>query len=120
MDTVTVKRDELLAVVKKNRDNHRAVFEKAQVAYRERVIKELDLMLADAKAGRRIRRAIALPEPEDHTRDYDRIVRMLEMSVDDVLELSEHDFSRYAMDQWEWAAAFATNTLSYVQKERGE
>ncbi|MFI5387626.1 MAG: hypothetical protein ACHQ50_16075 [Fimbriimonadales bacterium] len=74
-------------------------------------------MLADAKAGRRIRRAVAMPEPEDHTRDYDRIVRMLEMSVDDVLVLSEYDFSQYVMDQWEWAGTFASNTLSYVQKE---
>lgn len=116
METVTVRRDELLKVVKKNRDNHRAVFEKAQTAYRARMIQELDSMLADAKAGRKIRRAIAMPEPEDHTPDYDRIIRMLEMSVNDVLELSEYDFSRYAMDQWEWAASFAANTASYVKK----
>ena len=118
METVSVKRDELLETVKKNRDNHRTVFKKAQAAYRKRMIQELDLMLADAKAGRHIRRAVLIPEPEDHTRDYDRIVRMLEMSVDNVLELSEYDFSRYAMDQWEWAGTFASNTLSYVQRER--
>jgi hypothetical protein len=116
MDTVRVRREELLTLVKKNRDNHRAVFEKAQETYRERMIKELDSMIADAKAGRRIRRHISMPEPEDHTGDYDRILRMLEMSVDETLELSEYDFSRYVMDQWEWAESFAVNTLSYVKK----
>lgn len=116
MDTVKVKRDELLAVIKKNRDKHRAVFNKAQAAYRKRMIEELDSMLADAKAGRHIRRAVRMPEPEDHTRDYDRIILMLEMSIDDVFELNEYEFSQYVMDQWEWAATFASNTLSYVEK----
>ena len=34
-----------------------------------------------------------LPEPEDHTDDYERILRMAQMSVDDVIELSADDFA---------------------------
>jgi hypothetical protein len=73
-----------------NRDSHRHLFLKAQEGYRKLVIEELDRMLADAKAGRPIRRSISLTEPSDHTKDYDRVIAMLEMSVDDtVIEFCE-------------------------------
>ena len=60
MHSVKVKRQELLDVVRKNREAHRDIFEKARVGYRRQAIAELDVMLADAKAGRIIRRAVGL------------------------------------------------------------
>lgn len=114
MNTVTVKRDELLERVTENRNNHRAIFEEAQIKYREFVIKELDSMLDDAKAGRKVRRAVSLPEPEDHTRDYDRVITMLQMSVNDEVELLSQEFENYVMDNWGWNASFTANTMRYT------
>jgi len=115
MNEVTVNKAELLEKVKENRSKHRQIFEDAQIKYRELVIEELDLMLKDAKKGRKIKRWIGLPEPEDHTDDYDRVVRMLEMSVDENVTLRAVEFDNYVMDQWGWNASFAANTVSYTQ-----
>src|SRR5690349_7912936 len=87
MNTVKVKREDLLAKVRANRDAHRELFLKAQANYRKFIIEELDRMLADAKANRKIRRSIDLVEPRDHTSDYDRTIMMLDMSVDDTIIL---------------------------------
>ena len=114
MELIKVKRDELLAKIEVNRTNHRQVFEDGQEVYREQMIKELDAMLADAKSGKKIRRAVSMPEPEDHTSDYDRVIRMLQMSIDDAIELDESDFARYVMDQWGWNASFAATTAAYA------
>ncbi len=114
MNAVTVKKEELLEKLRANRSSHRDVFLKAQEEYRAEVIVELDKMLEDARGGRRIRRMVALPEPEDHTADYDRVIAMLEMSVGLEIEISEHEFQRYVLDQWEWAGSFAANTLRYT------
>lgn len=114
MELITVKKSELLEKIAVNRENHRNVFKDGQEVYRERMIAELDSMLADAKAGRKIRRAVSLIEPEDHTADYDRIIAMLAMSVDDEVELDEHDFQRYVMDQWGWNASFENSTAMYA------
>lgn len=119
MDVVKVRVAELKATIAENREAHRAMFLEAQGKYRARMVEELDRMLTDARTGRRIRRAVSMPEPEDHTADYDRIIRMLEMSVDDEIELDEGDFSRYVMDQWEWARSFASNTMMYVAAADG-
>lgn len=116
MNQVTVRKQELLAKLTENRRNHRAAFEKAQEGFRVRVIEELDQHLADAKAGRNIKRHVNLPEPEDHTKDYDRIITMVEMSVDEEIELHAQDFARYVMDNWEWKdRVTSTNSMYGVQ-----
>lgn len=68
-------------------------------------------MLSDARSSKPIRRSISLPEPIDRTKDYDRVIAMLEMSVEDEVELEEHDFDRYVLDNWEWKdLAYSTNS----------
>ena len=115
MDYVTVKRLDLLTRIKKNRDAHRDLFLKAQKGYRKAVIKELDQMLQDAKEGKPIRRAIQLPEPEDHTADYDRIIDMLEMSIHSTLQIAEHEFDQYVRDNWAWKAMATSTNLFYAR-----
>ena len=111
MNQVKVKRADLLARVRTNRDAHRTLFLKAQEGYRKLVIEELDRMLKDAKDGLSIRRSVTLTEPSNHIKDYDRVITMLEMSVDDTVTLDAHDFDRYVMDNWDWSRfALATNT----------
>lgn len=116
MNIIRVERSKLLTAVTENRDNHRAKFLQAQEGYRKAAIRELDKMLADARAGNRIRRTVSLPEPTDHTQDYDRAIRMLEMCADDWLMISDDDFQRLVMDEWGWKQSWsATNSTYGVQ-----
>lgn len=116
MRSVKVNRNELLEKLKKNREKHRDIFLQAQEGYRKAVIAELDRMLEDAKAGKKIKRYIELEEPIDQTDDYDRAIAMLEMCVDDVVEINNTEFACYVMDQWSWKEQFtATNTVYLTQ-----
>lgn len=115
MDYVTVKRLDLLTRIKKNRDAHRDLFLKAQKGYRKAVIKELDQMLQEAKGGKPIRRGIQLPEPQDHTADYDRVITMLEMSTDPTIQIGEQEFDQYVMDNWSWKAMATSTNLFYAR-----
>jgi hypothetical protein len=111
MNTVKVKREELLTKVRANRDAHRELFLKAQEGYRKLVIEELDRMLADAKEGRPIQRSVTLTEPSNHIKDYERVITMLEMSVDETIVLDASEFDHYVMDSWDWSRfAHWTNT----------
>jgi len=116
MRAVRVKKNELLEKVQDNRAKHRAIFEKALKGYRVAVIAELEIMLNEAKKGRRIKRAVELIEPVDQTREYDRVIRMLEMSTDDVIELSQQEFTQYVMDDWAWKEHFLSTTIPYTQR----
>jgi hypothetical protein len=118
MDSVRVNRDEFITVVQRNRDAHRDVFERALEGYRERWIQELETRLADIRRGGQVDQYFRLPEPEDHTDDYDRILTMAAMSVDEELRFSEEEFAQYVMDQWSWKREFARTTAQYVPERR--
>ena len=114
MRTVRIDRDEFVATVTKNRGVHRATFEQALDGYRARLITELEGRVRDLRRGRKVDVHIGLPEPEDHTEDYDRILTMAAMSVEDVLELTQDDFAMYVMDQWHWKNAFTQTACRYL------
>lgn len=111
---VIVSKRELMEVLQENRARHRETFLKAQEGFRARVIRELDQRLADARDGRKIDLVLRLPEPEDHTADYDREIRMLEMHTEDTVLLSAHLFDQVVMDNWGWSAAFNSANSAYL------
>lgn len=55
---------------------------------------------------------ISTPVPVDHTKDYARVLRMLDVHAADTIQLSEMDVVRYVHDDWDWQLEFA-NTASY-------
>ena len=114
MKTVKVNTKTLLEKVRKNRDEHRKVFEKAYTGFRVAVIKQLDEMTVAAKAGRRFPLHFSLIEPIDQTREYDRAIEMLDMSVDEVTELSQSEFAQLVMDDWSWKKQFTDSTAAYL------
>jgi hypothetical protein len=119
MNTVRVQRAELLVKLMDNRDKHRALFLEAQEGYRDLVIAELDKSLQDAREGREIRTYIRMEAPQDHTSEYDTVIEMLRMSVDDVVELKAIEFQCYVLDKWQWAQSALLTNSAYAAAKRG-
>lgn len=118
MNEIKVNKTELLAALTKNRTEHREIFLEAQENYRKAVIAELERSLADARAGRQIRVNITLVSPVDQTKDYDRAIRMLHMSMDNIIELDQQEFSSYVLDDWSWKRQFTASNINYSAKLR--
>jgi hypothetical protein len=113
MDRIKVKKTELLEILKKNRKAHNGIFREAQDGFRKVVIEELEKRLEAARKGKRIEQYMRLPEPQDHTRDYDRVIAMLEMDLSETVELSEQDYAQYVEDDWEWKRQFLGTSRAY-------
>ena len=120
MESIKVSKADLLAVLTSNREKHKAVFLEAQESYRKLAIEELDKALAEARSGRKILRFLTLVEPQDQSKDYDRVIRMMDMSVDDHINLSEREFQQYVMDEWQWKAAFTAANIGYSKTLQDE
>jgi hypothetical protein len=120
MNEVRINKNKLQVIVKKNRDAHRAIFLKAQGEYRKRAIEVLDEQLRLAREGAPfvLARFYQLVTPEDHTADYDRALKMLELSVDKVITLSAADFANLVEDQWGWSRSWAASNVHYVDDVR--
>jgi len=114
MKDVTVKKDQLLEKLKANKAEHRKIFEEALEGYRKRVINLLTTHLEAAKAGKKVNlHDFDLYQPQDQTKDYDRAITMIEMSVDDNITLTENDFRAFVMDDWNWQHNFLISNSLY-------
>lgn len=115
MHQVKVKKRDLQSRIQNNRDNHREVYERAIEGYRRTVIDWFNENVDKAKAGKAFETFFSLPKPEDHTRDYDRVLDMLMMSTDEEIMLSSSEFAQYVRDDWGWKQEFSTTSANYVR-----
>lgn len=113
MKTVRVRADEIREIVQRNREQHEKIFREAIDGYRKECEKLLQEHIESLRDGKIRKVAIALPFPENHMRDYDRVIKMLELSTEKEIELSESDFASYVMDDWEWKWQFIRANMPY-------
>lgn len=113
MKDVTVKKEELRAKVQANRDAHKAIFDEAVEGYRAKIVGLLEDHLKRVKKGKMEAIKIWLPIPEDHTNDYNRVLAMLDMSVDAEITIDQNTFASYVMDDWHWKNEFLTASSAY-------
>lgn len=116
METVLISKQKLLEKVKENRELHRTTFEEALQGWKYRVLEELEKAISDAKKGRDFRTYFSLPQPEDHTPEYDAVIDQIEWSEEGKIELTFHQFNQFVRDDWGWKQDFLANTSMYVSK----
>lgn len=117
MNQITMKKDDLLAILRANRDKHRMVFLEAQQNYRKMAIAELERTLEDARNGRTIRRTLTLNAPQDMTSFYNRAIGMLEAHTEDTIVVSDSEYRNYVQDEWSWSQNWANNTKTYATSD---
>lgn len=113
MASLLIERDTLVEILKKNREAHRGIFEEALEGYREHAVKWLNERLDDIKYGRIPKLYFHGAVPEDHTKDYDRVIRMFEMTAETQIRLEEREYSQYVEDNWSWDERFLNSTAGY-------
>lgn len=115
MNEITVPKAQLLSILKVNRGKHRAIFEEALEGYHRRVVEELQARLEAARAGTKWDALIVLVQPENHTKEYDRAIQMLEMDINETVILDEKQFTQFVQDEWGWTDRFLISNSNYSQ-----
>ena len=113
MREVTVDKAQLIGKVQNNRDDHRKIFEEAVEGYKKEGVRLLEEHIERIKKGKLERVYVSLPEPEDHTSDYDRVLKMLEMHTGHEVTIDEDSFASYVMDDWSWKRQFLQTNSAY-------
>lgn len=124
---VKVRRDELLSVLRQNRERHVRDYHAACVGYREVALRRIEEGFQEArgvvnrlKDGQTVavNFRIGLSAPVSYEKAYDQIIRMMEMSVDAEIDLTAGQFACFVMDDWEWKEEWASSNALYTR--RGE
>ena len=124
--TVKVRRDELLKVLRENLTRHIDDFDEACKGYRAaaqirigEIHKVLHCHMDSLSSGKTIcvtEIGFTLDMPQSHAKAYDQIIRMMEMCVDNVVELTSSQFGCFVMDDWDWKQSWETSNKRYTGK----
>lgn len=118
MQSTKVNIKKLIEKLRANRESHRKTFAEARAQY----VLEATQLLADryndaSRTGKIDLDFSSLIQPVSYVSNYDLILSMLEMSIEEDVVLSQSDFNRYVMDNWEWKHSFETSTMGYLGKK---
>lgn len=114
MQSIKVERNALITRIQQNREQHRILFVAAEEAFRARVIEELEEMLRDARAGGELWTHVDLVPPSNHTEEYDAVLDMLQMSVEDVIVLNETEYRQLVLNKWAWFSSVTAINTTYA------
>ncbi len=117
--SVNVSRINLLSILRVNRDNHAMVYELAKADFYDEKKRVLNQALANLymelpEEAYETSLEVNLKKPIHFLQQYDEMIEMLEMSVDDTIELDSDAFSCYAKDRWVWSSSFLLSNAKYV------
>ena len=112
--TIRVSKTELLAKLRENQAKHRETFEAALAGYAAEARKLLKEHLKALSDGRTPKISIIIDRPEDHSRDYSRVIGMLEMHLGDEFELDETSYAQYVDDDWSWKRQWLKLSSAYA------
>ncbi len=117
MKQITVKKDELLEKLKDNRDKHRLMVLKAQKGFKIAAKKKLEELLAKVNSNRLVDfyTLHELNQPMDKTEDYDRVIEMLEMEIENEVKVSESEFRCFVQDKWGWTDQMLLSNTKYTR-----
>ena len=116
MNAIKMKRLELLDIVRANKEKHIAEYVEAVSDYKTLVIQIASSNLKLAKSGdlEQIKRTKGMPQlPQSFEDSYKRAIRMLELSVEDIIEVEEDVFNQLVLDEWQWKRSFTASAMSY-------
>lgn len=114
MKPQTYKKTDLLTILRENKTKHREVYEAALAGYKAAAHEWFTTQLERFQEGEQFATVFSSPRPEDHTDDYDNVIRMLELCVDDDILLDENDFIQYIQDDWGWKKQWTTTNSAYL------
>ena len=116
MNSVKMNRLELLKIVKENATKHVADYDEAVEDYKVAVAKlaKANLKLANTADLAEFRKIKNLPQaPANYADNYSRSIRMLELSVEEIIEVEEHIFNQLVLDEWGWKQQFVAQSALY-------
>lgn len=106
--------------VRKNREAHVRELAEAKIGHRKAMEEKLLEHLALVQSGADYAPSLGLIEPQDHTEDYDRVLAMLQYTVDTTVTLTVQEFEQYVMDKWHWALGAKALNSGYAMTARAK
>lgn len=111
----TVNKQQLLTALRNNRDKHQTMLKEALEGFLKDAEAMFNRKLDYIRQGIITNLNVTLSPPEDHTKEYDRAIAMMEWNTAQEVTLSEQQFICYVLDDWGWLQRWLINNRRYSQ-----
>lgn len=111
-----VSKKKALEIIRANRIQHKKDFEDASIEYHKTVVVALEEKLKQATSGKDVTLAFSLSKPVQYLTEYDKAIKMLELTTDTTIEMDPQTFDCLINDNWGWKQNFLNNTGLYLKK----
>jgi len=111
--TIKVKKADLIAKIKVNKENHVKEFDKAVDAYKEEALRQLRTQLERVEEGA-LDAKLNLITPVNNAENYDNILEMFVWEVANEVELEQAEFQEYVQDTTDFAVTARMSNMMYV------
>ena len=109
---IKVKKSELLAKIEENKALHIQDYEAAVIAYKDKAISQLNNLLKNAKNGS-LKIELQLVHPINKAGEYDKIITMFNMDVEETIELDQDEFNAYVFDELDFSSHAKLSNSAY-------
>jgi predicted glycosyltransferase len=116
MKSVKLNKKELLSIVRENKAKHIAEYNEAVKDYIEAARTIVNYNVSQINEGTlvSIAKCKLIPTaPTSYEDEYDRAIRMLELSIEKEIELEADVFNQLVLDEWQWKNNFAVMASTY-------
>lgn len=102
MNTVSINKSVLLDEVKKNKEEHIKDYNAALEGYQKAVLAAYEKMGVKIASNDYDEEdlIINLRKPVDYSHEYDKVIKKLELSADNIITLDNRTFDRYVLNDW--------------------
>lgn len=114
MQEVNIEKSVLLPIVISNREKHNQIYNAAVSGYWIKAEEVLNSKITQIQKQEKIDNYLNLSFPENHEEDYNRVIQMVELSSDAILNLSQTEFSQYVRNNWNWRQSFLGTNSNYI------
>lgn len=106
--------EEVLKLLYAHAKNHKLVFVKQMDGWKKDMedYSRLMVLWAHNELGN-TGRPEEPPKPVKYTKEYDRLIDMMEHHADEYIELDEEDYKNVIKDEFGWKAHFMANSTRY-------
>lgn len=116
MDEIKIKRADVMSCLLENRKKHEDQVKEAKENYRIELVRALAKRLNEAGTDKDVDHFFDdLTVPKSFLADYDRAIKAVSMSCEEVLTLNETEFRQLVNDEWSWRNVYAGSNAKYVR-----
>jgi hypothetical protein len=116
--TLSINKKQLIDKITENKQNHIAEFHKAVEAFKVEASKQLEDVGIQLGLGHYDKVKLNLVLPVNRSDEYDKVIKMFEWEVDDIISLTQGEFNEYVHDENSAAKQASISNAFYLSSSR--